>query len=211
MGSGNKERRKQRQRDAAAGKSAPAGGGAASGGGASGQRGGAGGGGGPFGRPSAPAGVVFDLEPDADQLFLESMESMDSAIVEKKKRRDERETFDGGISRGRGAGGVGGGAPAEREIDLHRMTLAEAIAAVDAAIAGELAQLRSAQHQVILKIITGKGLHSGQSGSVLPREVHRHVQLRYAVNIVMIEESPADVKLGGVPMRGHFRVTLRGG
>jgi DNA-nicking Smr family endonuclease len=198
MGSGNKERRKQRQRDAAAGQGAPS---------APPKTGKAGS---PFGKGEPEPGVVFDLEPDADRMFLESMESMDAAIVEKKKRRDERETFDGGIARARPAGG-GPPGPIERDVDLHRMTLAEAIAAVDAAIGGDLAQMRGAQQQVVLKIITGKGLHSGASGSVLAREVHRHVKTRYALHIVAIEESPAEVKLGGVPMRGHFKVTLRGG
>lgn len=90
------------------------------------------------------------------------------------------------------------------EIDLHGMTVDEAQRAVDAVIA----RLPRGQ-EARLRIITGKGLHSGPEGGVLGRDIHYHVATRYRSAIVRLDESPADVRLGGVPIRGHFDVTLR--
>jgi DNA-nicking Smr family endonuclease len=105
-----------------------------------------------------------------------------------------------------------GSAAAVREIDLHRCTVEEARRAIDAVFAQLVTPGTSLWRQgalVRLKIITGKGKHSGPAGPVLAREIHRYVALTYASHIVSIEESPADVVLGGLPLRGHFHVVLR--
>lgn len=90
------------------------------------------------------------------------------------------------------------------EVDLHGMTVEQAQRAVDSAIA----RLPRGQ-EIKLRVITGKGIHSGPEGGVLGRDIHYHVATRYRSAIVRLDESPADVRLGGVPIRGHFDVTLR--
>ena len=91
------------------------------------------------------------------------------------------------------------------EVDLHGLTLSEAIQCLDAAIAKALA---GAQREVTIKVITGKGLHSGPGGGVLAREIHSYVSARYGLIISRIDASPAEALLGGVPLRGYFVVTL---
>jgi DNA-nicking Smr family endonuclease len=199
VGSGNKDKRKKRREAEASGQTPPAAPRAPDPGG--------------WERPEA-AGVSFELEPDADAIFLESIRAMEEGAAggapgwRKKKHADDAPGGEpAGVARaGRGSAAV----PAE--IDLHRMTLDEARVCVDRAVTEALAQIaqRGGRGEVTLKIVTGKGLHSGATGSVLPREIHRHVRQRYALQIVSIEESPADVTIGGVPIRGHFHVTLRG-
>lgn len=150
------------------------------------------------GAPLAPKpGVVFDLEPDADRIFQDSLSQWDDRLAEIEGEDGEE-------------GGARSAAPkADRsapvEIDLHRLTLEEAIWRVDA----ELDQALASRQQRTFKIITGKGLHSGPAGGVLAREMHRHIAERYARHIKDMDESPADVKIGGVPLRGHFSVTLK--
>ena len=61
-----------------------------------------------------------------------------------------------------------------------------------------------------LNIITGKGLNSGMGGGVLAREIPDWVRERFAKHIVDMDESPAEVQLGGIPIRGYFRVTIKG-
>ncbi len=146
--------------------------------------------------PTREPGVRIELESDAEQLFLESMKqvepkSWDLWEEDEAPRKAEK----------RGSGGDGGVV----EIDLHGKRLDEATLAVDLEIA---AALTGRKGPVRFRIITGKGLHSGPGGSVLPREVHRHVKQRYADVITALDESPADVKVRGVPLRGHFEVTI---
>lgn len=92
------------------------------------------------------------------------------------------------------------------EIDLHGLTLSAALTRLDT----RMVQLEAAgPRELIVKVITGKGLHSGPDGSVLPREVHGHFAARYRRHIVSIEESPHAVALSGLPIRGHFTAKLR--
>ena len=92
------------------------------------------------------------------------------------------------------------------EIDLHGLRLGEALAFLER----EMARLLNSQSRdFAVKVITGKGLHSGPDGAVLPREVHAHFVARYAAYIISIEESPHAVALAGVPIRGHFTAKLR--
>lgn len=92
-----------------------------------------------------------------------------------------------------------------REVDLHGLTLDAAISRLEVEIQALLQDLSS---PVTLKIITGKGLHSGAGGAVLPREVHRYVKRTFGGVILQIEDSPADLAIGGIPLRGHFSVTF---
>jgi DNA-nicking Smr family endonuclease len=92
------------------------------------------------------------------------------------------------------------------QIDLHGLTLAEALDQVDVQIRYCFEQGYSSIEALI---ITGKGLHSGSEGGILAREVHRHISGKYRSMILQIEESPASTLLNGVPIRGHFRVILK--
>ena len=91
-------------------------------------------------------------------------------------------------------------------LDLHGHNLQEAKTAID---------LHIREHrvdgvvQLTVKIITGKGLHSGPEGDVLPREIHRYVSRKYQKEISNLEESPDEVRISGVPIRGHFSITLK--
>lgn len=169
MGSGNKEKRKKGQAREPAGGFSPV----------------------KKGEMPPEPGVRFELEPDSDRIFQDSMRRWDADMPDDddfEEIRPPARVKSGPV-----------------EIDLHRMTLNEAIWRVDAEIDDAVAS----GHQTTFKIITGKGLHSGPSGGVLAREIHRHIAERYARHIQAIDESPADVTIGGVPLRGHFVVTIR--
>jgi len=90
-------------------------------------------------------------------------------------------------------------------IDLHGMTLLEAKLAIESTVSRQLLQ----HAEICLEIITGKGLHSGQSGGVLFSEIHRFMLERYRSQIKKIDASPADSMIGGKPIRGSFRVWLK--
>lgn len=92
-----------------------------------------------------------------------------------------------------------------QEIDLHHCNVAEAKQIVDQVVA----QIILGRGPCRLKIITGKGRHSGPKGPILAREIHTYIVTNYANHIVSIEESPADLLIGGVSLRGHFHVVLR--
>ena len=92
------------------------------------------------------------------------------------------------------------------EIDLHGLTLVDALLQVDMQIRYCFSQ---GHLSIDALIITGKGLHSGKEGSILAREVHRHVSSKYRDTILQIEGSPASALVNGIPVRGHFRVVLK--
>ena len=100
-------------------------------------------------------------------------------------------------------GGKSGGG---HSLDLHRLTLTEAESAVDRFL-GDL--LNGKGGEVTVTIITGKGRHSGEGGGVLSKEIHNYVKRKFGRQIVAIEESPAKLVVGELPIRGHFKVVLR--
>lgn len=91
-------------------------------------------------------------------------------------------------------------------IDLHGLTVREANDELRRFLDRILGQRGGGK--VTVRIITGKGIHS-RDGAVLPRECHDFVKQRYADSIVRIDDSPADVLLGGIPIRGHFDVVFK--
>lgn len=93
-----------------------------------------------------------------------------------------------------------------RTLDLHGLTAEEARDEIRQFIDRLLSQTHG---KFTVRIITGKGLHS-RDGAVLPRDSHYFVKQRYSDRIVRIDDSPADVLLGGIPIRGHFDVVLKG-
>jgi len=136
--------------------------------------------------------VRIELEPDAAEQFARAIADM--KVDPHQKDRDEpppaknRETRSGPVV-----------------IDLHGHTVDEAKAEVDREI-GRLSLVRG--QRVHVRIITGKGRHS-QGEGVLPRAIHDYVSQRFARIIDKIDESPADLVLGELPMRGHFDVWLK--
>jgi DNA-nicking Smr family endonuclease len=91
-------------------------------------------------------------------------------------------------------------------IDLHGLVLTEAKTFLDNKL---ISILKSGKPSVTLTIITGKGLHSKEGKGVLCSEIHRYVEERYAKSIVSIDESPDNLRINGVPLRGFFQVTFK--
>ena len=91
-------------------------------------------------------------------------------------------------------------------VDLHGYSLSEANDIVGRKIS---AILVSKGGIVTLRVITGKGHHSGVGGSVLAKDVHAYVQARFHKSIERMDSAPADVIVGNLPIRGHFDVVLR--
>ena len=60
-----------------------------------------------------------------------------------------------------------------------------------------------------LKVITGKGLHSGDEGPVLAEEVYKHIKSKYKKKILKIEPPPMASTINGIPLRGFFIVKLQ--
>ena len=141
------------------------------------------------------APIDFTLEDDAEEMFLKHLNEND---IPNKDESDNVEVnvFRSPAPKGRGKQIV---------IDLHGFTVAEARDFVSK----QVAEVRGKSVQVRVKIITGKGLHSGSLGGVLSAEVYSFVKERFGPYILSIEEPPHLVKLAGVPIRGHFTVVLQ--
>lgn len=91
-------------------------------------------------------------------------------------------------------------------LDLHGHTLKEAQGALDSLISEALASKKTSK--ITLKIITGKGLHSSGERGVLAREIPRYLETKWANRILFIEESPANLMINELPLRGDFTVIL---
>ncbi len=144
---------------------------------------------------------LADVDPGAqdaeDQLFREAMENLERVPAK-----------DHALDRAAAQPPRGARVPEQAiKIDLHRMTLGEAEAQVERVLSRLISGLAPGA-QVKVQIITGKGRHSGGGAAVLPREIHRYVKKRFAAHLVTIEDSPADLVVGELPIRGHFHVTL---
>ncbi|MBP9707537.1 MAG: Smr/MutS family protein [Oligoflexales bacterium] len=145
--------------------------------------------------------LLFDLEENAADLFTEHLKELDSDLIEKDKLNTEFSKSTNQIQRSRQK-------QAKTQLislDLHGKTLVEAQNEVQHKIQ-EL--LKSSQSGFTLRIITGKGLHSPGGEGVLATEIWRFVNKKYAGKFRQIDASPADVKLGGRLIRGHFDVVF---
>lgn len=143
---------------------------------------------------SDPGSVQFELNEDDAALFREYVESEIPAIQDAEQPDDQprvhsrRQKHESMI-----------------EIDLHGLTVVEAKALVNET----LRRLLAKHARFAVRVITGKGLHSGPSGAVLPGEIYGHIQSQYGQYIEKIDESPNDVRLHSLPLRGHFCVWFR--
>lgn len=165
-----------------------------------------------------------EAEAEADRLFLEAMARLENVPVKDRALDQESEAKRSSVP-GTPRGSSVPGAPAAPgalgkatrrsvpgadgviKVDLHRLTVAEAEARVARVLAGLVDGLKPGD-RIKVQIITGKGRHSGSGGAVLAREIHRFVRRQFGASIVAIEDSPADLVVGELPIRGHFHVTL---
>lgn len=143
--------------------------------------------------PKTTPSVTIELEEDAEEVFLEHIEKHFSPMktVEEQKPRAK--------SRGRSE-------LASFSIDLHGDTLSVACDRLRGYIADKIAS----HGHFKLRVITGKGRHSGEGGGILSESVHDFVKKQFWDNIVSIESSPHETKVGGLPVRGHFDVEIKG-
>jgi DNA-nicking Smr family endonuclease len=134
-----------------------------------------------------------------DELFLNALDNMDDDLLGDKFAADE---IDGkqNLSKKNKKG------LQTKSIDLHGLTVDEAVRKIDQLIDSITAEK---QGLVLIKVITGKGRHSGSAGPVLAKEIHYHVKNKYFQYIEQIQTSPADELVNGVPIRGHFDVTIK--
>ena len=134
----------------------------------------------------------FKLEDNADELFRDAFEN--ASLRPKETDR----TDPGSDAKKKQAKAV--------RVDLHGLTESQAFARIDDVVA----QLQtSSTGSIAVTFITGRGLHSPQGKGVLGRSAHSYVQSRYAKYIQHIDDSPADVLIGGKPIRGHFTAKFR--
>jgi DNA-nicking Smr family endonuclease len=134
-------------------------------------------------------GVDFNLEEDAEAIFIKFLE--DNEPVASHSDHDQQPFRV--PKRGR------------CKVDLHGLTLDEAkselLAVVDRMkIAGGSWQIR---------VVTGKGRHSGPGGGVLVREIYDFFLKNYGKHVVRIDSNPGDSLIQGLPIRGHFDAQLK--
>ena len=138
-------------------------------------------------------GVMFDLEENSEEVFKEFLErdsfsqphSEDQKFQRRKSTSRPKET--------------------EMEVDLHGLTLDEAKAKVDSTIN----HFRHETKQLKLRIITGKGLRSGPGGGVLVSEMYDYIKRNFRQEVFKIGEDPNQLRVSGVPLKGHFDVWLK--
>ena len=137
--------------------------------------------------------LIIELEENAEELFA-------SAIEDWKPYEHEDEFF----SKKKGP-------LRERAQELiGKLTCMEKLLARPKELPSNLMEELRQQYTglVYLKVI-GKGLHSKDGVGVLSREIHDYISNKYIHNIMEIDDSPCDVLIHGVPIRGHFNVVLK--
>lgn len=140
-------------------------------------------------------GIRFNLEANAQQMLQDALDAMPTHIDKDDNngktniRKPAKHTTK----------------TAMHQIDLHGLTLRESQQQIDTL----LRRVVSRASNVRVKIITGKGRHRQRGEHLLARDVHSWLQHKYREWIVEIEQSPHDVRIGDLPLRGHFEVVLR--
>ena len=139
--------------------------------------------------------LIIELEDNAEELFERAIEG------DWKPYEHEDEFFEQEKKSSKGKS-----SKLNRKIDLHGKTVSEA----QSAVSHLMVELRKQYTGIVnLKVITGKGLHSANGVGVLGREIHDYISNKYIHNIIEIDDSPCDVLIHGVPIRGHFNVVLK--
>jgi len=153
---------------------------------------------------------LSELSEDA-KLFQAAVEQVDSLVIMEKKASalDDRSDLlnsnfkDRNRSLSRGKFSKKKKNIKQFKIDLHGLILSEALKKVEQLIEG----LNEKGEKVEVIIVTGKGIGS-PGGPVLAGEVWRFVKERYGLQISYLDSSPMETILGGLPLRGYFRVIL---
>ena len=143
-----------------------------------------------------PPKIKFAIEDNAEQLLQQAIEKMPASI----------DKSDGScVSRPKPATDKKSATDKRIELDLHGHTFAESQQRID-----QLFRRIINNNSVQVRIITGKGRHSrNKNNNLLARDVHAYVLRKYQSYIIAIDQSPHRVKIGSLPIRGHFDVTLR--
>lgn len=137
-------------------------------------------------------GLRFELEPNAQELFLNHLRDVKpSKELAEEPRKAE-------VSRSVG--------DELTQLDLHGMTVPEA----EFYLRGYLDRLRQIPGLHRVKIITGKGRNSLKGQGVLAQRIHQFVVEIYGPWLDSIESSPHATQIGGMPLRGHFHMVIRG-
>lgn len=136
-------------------------------------------------------GVNFELEDDAEDIFRKFIEENEPVAIETDLPAPVPKPRKGGGS---------------LSIDLHGMTLEEAKVEIESEMK---AIANSGKGQWKIRVITGKGRHSGPAGGVLVREIYHFFTQTYGHLVVKIDTDPSASLVGGVPIRGHFNVTVK--
>ncbi len=139
-------------------------------------------------------GIHFHLEKNAAQMMRDAVASMPAQSDKDRVAKDKKPPPHKQRPR-----------PSSYQIDLHGLTLRESQQRIDAL----LRRVVVGKNNVRVKIITGKGRHQQRGEHLLARDVHSWLRHKYRAQIVAIEQSPHDVKIGDLPLRGHFAVVLR--
>jgi DNA-nicking Smr family endonuclease len=145
-------------------------------------------------REKSHSNIRFEIELNAEELMMQHLEQFKPDMKDAEPSTRAEKSL-----KSRSNTGVA------RDLDLHGLTLEESKERVRIVVNS------LSQKGVVfsLKIITGKGTHSRYGDGVLSKEIHGFVMRTYGPWIVEIEESPDAVRLGGVPLRGHFHVVMK--
>ncbi len=155
-------------------------------------------------RQSKAPAISFEIGEESDRAFLEAMEGLDPSRIPEKDQKSDEEALRAALAAGTRAKAKGGAA--DITIDLHGYTLSEA----NEIVGNKISEILVSKAGIVtLRVITGKGHHSGAGGSVLAKGVHSYVEQRFRKSIERMDSAPADVIVGNLPIRGHFDVVLR--
>jgi DNA-nicking Smr family endonuclease len=145
-------------------------------------------------RPRHATSLRFEIEENAEELLAQYLEAIPEDIGRLREQDLE-------ISHEKKSPSP---APLRHFIlDLHGYSLAEAESETTLRIS-QLLQAKAGPFS--LKVITGRGIHSGQSGSILVREIYRFILSTFRANIAKIDAPPAESTIDGLPLRGFFLV-----
>lgn len=135
-------------------------------------------------------GVDFSLEEDAEEIFLKFLEENEPVAIESEQPRPARRAMRGG----------------SLKIDLHGLSLDEAKAELLRRVDGLIA---TGKGDWQLRVVTGKGRHSGPGGGVLVKGIYDFFLKNYRQYVVRIDSDPGESVLEGLPIRGHFDALLK--
>ena len=156
-----------------------------------------------FRKKRPPEDQTLTEEEKQKKLFLEHLASEFDSVMPSSKANDQDLSPKPLPRKGKKRGKAH-----DLIIDLHGRTLSEATDLIDKKILA-LKQRNRAHNQLKVRVVTGKGLHSGPEGSVLIAESYDYVVHRYALDLVSIDDPPAQITHNGIPINGHFDFILK--